>query len=88
MNGHDHDYERFAPQDLNGVQDREECIRQFVAGTGGAAIRGFDEPQPNSELRVAVSPGVLKLTLHERAYDWAWLPTAATVSDLGFAACH
>ena len=88
VSGHDHDYERFAPQDPNGVEDRERGIRQFVAGTGGAAIRGFDAPQPNSELRVAVSPGVLKLTLHERAYDWAWLPTASTVSDLGFAACH
>ena len=57
VNGHDHDYERFAPQDPNGVEDRERGIRQFVAGTGGAAIRGFDAPQPNSELRVAVQPG-------------------------------
>ncbi|HET9347390.1 MAG TPA: metallophosphoesterase [Candidatus Limnocylindrales bacterium] len=88
INGHDHDYERFAPQDPNGAADRERGIRQFVAGTGGAEIRGFNEPAPHSEVRLAISPGVLKLTLHERSYDWTWIPTNSTVSDSGFAACH
>jgi hypothetical protein len=88
VNGHDHDYERFAPQDPNAAEDRERGIREFVAGTGGAVIRGFDQPQPNSEVRLALSPGVLKLVLHDRAYDWTWIPTTATVTDSGFAACH
>ena len=88
VNGHDHDYERFAPQDPNGAEDRERGIREFVAGTGGTPLRGFNAPEPNSELRLAVTQGVLKLTLHDRAYDWAWLPTTDSVTDTGFAACH
>ena len=88
VNGHDHDYERFAPQDPNGVEDRERGIRQFVAGTGGAEIRGFDPAVANSEVRLAIGPGVLKLTLHDRGYDWTWIGTASPVSDSGFAACH
>ena len=36
LSGHDHDYERFAPQDANGRLDDARGIRQFVVGTGGA----------------------------------------------------
>jgi acid phosphatase type 7 len=88
VNGHDHDYERFAPQDPDGREDRERGIRQFVVGTGGAAIRGFEEPVANSELRLAISPGVIAFTLHPRSYDWRWIPTADTVTDSGSAPCH
>ena len=38
VNGHDHDYERFAPQDPDGREDRERGIREFVVGTGGAPL--------------------------------------------------
>ena len=34
--GHDHLYERFAPQDPDGRFDPVRGIRQFIAGTGGA----------------------------------------------------
>jgi hypothetical protein len=88
LSGHDHDYERFAPQDPNGAEDRERGIREFVVGTGGTVLRGFNSPEPNSELRLAVTQGVIKFTLHETSYDWAWLPTTNTVTDTGFAACH
>jgi hypothetical protein len=88
VNGHDHDYERFAPQDPDGREDRRRGIRQFVVGTGGAVIRGFDEPVANSELRVATSPGVIEFTLHPRSYNWRWIPTTDTASDSGSAPCH
>ena len=88
VNGHDHDYERFAPQDPNGAEDRERGIREFVVGTGGTVLRGFNAPEPNSELRLAVTQGVIKFTLHDTSYDWAWLPTTNTVTDTGYAACH
>jgi hypothetical protein len=88
LNGHDHDYERFAPQDPDGREDRGRGIRQFVVGTGGASLRGFGAPQPNSELRLSVSHGVLELTLRPRQYDWRFIPTAATITDSGSAPCH
>ncbi|HEX5725957.1 MAG TPA: metallophosphoesterase, partial [Longimicrobiaceae bacterium] len=34
--GHDHHYERFAPQTPDGRLDRAKGIRQFIVGTGGA----------------------------------------------------
>src|SRR6185437_10164083 len=60
LNGHDHDYERFAPQDPNGRPDAARGIREFVVGTGGGVLRPFVTLHANSEARVAQIFGVLK----------------------------
>ena len=88
INGHDHDYERFAPQDPNGQETRPGGIREIVVGTGGGALRQFHTIQPNSEFRLAGSYGVLRLTLHPASYDWEFLPADGSVSDSGTTPCH
>lgn len=87
LNGHDHIYERFAPQNPNGQAD-PKGIREFVVGTGGAALYSFGSVQPNSEARNNTVYGVLKLTLHSTSYDWQFVPIAGqTFSDSGSANC-
>ncbi len=87
--GHDHDYERFAPQTATGVLDRERGIRSFVVGTGGKETKGFPVVRANSELRSRSSFGVLKLTLHRDGYHWQFVSTpGGTLADAGSAACH
>lgn len=89
LNGHDHTYERFAPQDPSGVVDSARGIREFVVGTGGADLRPFETIQPNSEVRNADTYGVLKLTLHATSYDWEFVPVKGkTFTDFGSASCH
>jgi hypothetical protein len=89
VNGHDHDYERFAPQDAEGAVDSKRGIREFVAGTGGKNHRPFGEPKPNSELRDATAFGVLKLTLKASSYDWQFIPEAGnSFTDSGSGKCH
>jgi hypothetical protein len=89
LTGHEHDYERFAPQNPEGVADPVAGIRQFVVGTGGIALRPFSTVQPNSEVREASTHGVLKLTLRESSYDWEFLPIAGqTFTDTGTGTCH
>jgi acid phosphatase type 7 len=89
VNGHDHDYERFAPQDAEGSPDPKRGIREFVAGTGGKNHRPFGEPKPNSELRDATAFGVLKLTLKPNSYDWQFIPeTGKNFTDSGSGICH
>lgn len=89
LNGHDHDYERFAPQDPSGQADPAHGIRQFVVGTGGGGLDPFEEVQPNSEVRIAQTYGVLKLTLHPSSYDWQFVPVeGSTQSDSGSGQCH
>ncbi len=88
INGHDHDYERFAPQDPDARPDPAHGIREFVVGTGGADLRTFAVPRANSQLRLAVSHGIIRLDLHRASFDWAFLPTSGDVTDPGSAACH
>lgn len=90
INGHDHDYERFAPQDPNGKSDPEHGIREFVVGSGGKnSHRVFGPIQPNSEAHNADTFGVLKLKLHPQSYEWEFVPQEGkTFSDAGTGNCH
>ncbi len=89
VTGHDHDYERFAPQTPDGAADPARGIREFVVGTGGKNHRPFGSPKPNSELRDATAFGVLKLTLKPNAYDWQFISEAGkSFTDSGSGTCH
>jgi hypothetical protein len=89
LNGHDHDYERFAPQDPGGNADPKRGIREFVVGTGGKNHREFGIHKSNSEVRNNHAFGVLKLTLKTTGYDWKFIPEAGkTFTDSGSGSCH
>lgn len=86
--GHEHNYERFAPQDPSGNADPARGIRQFVVGTGGRSHYVFGIPIANSEVRNSDTYGVLKLTLHSTSYTWEFIPEGGkTFKDSGDAAC-
>jgi hypothetical protein len=88
LNGHSHNYERFAPQDPAGNL-APNGIREFVVGTGGEELGAFFTTQPNREAGDATTFGVLKLTLHSTSYDWQFVPVAGqTYTDSGSASCH
>lgn len=86
VNGHDHDYERFAPQDSDG-RASASGIQQFIAGTGGAHLYAFGAPKPNSERRASVH-GILALTLSPGTYQWDFKSVGHTFSDTGTGTCH
>ena len=87
MVGHDHLYERFAPQDADG-RPTPSGMRQFIVGTGGATPYGAVAVQPNSEKRIESAWGVLRLTLRSDAYDWEFVPVAGQLArDAGTATC-
>jgi hypothetical protein len=94
LSGHDHDYERFAPQDADGRLDRARGMRQFVVGTGGAYPTPFLLALPNSEMRDNGRTGVLRLRLLEGRYEWEFLesarltPLALPAPDHGSDVCH
>ena len=88
LNGHDHDYERFAPQDAQGQADAGG-IREFVVGTGGAHLTPFSAIQAHSEVRNGETFGILEMNLRPDGYDWRFLGTdGAEFEDRGSAACH
>ena len=87
--GHDHDYERFAPLGSDGDPDPQAGIREFVVGTGGAALRDFESPVQGSEVRESDTHGVLQLTLGEGRYEWRFVPVEGeSFTDSGSGSCH
>jgi hypothetical protein len=88
LNGHAHDYERFAPQTPIG-EASPTGIREFVVGTGGAGQLPLGTVEPNSEVRHTGTEGVLRLTLRASSYDWRFLPVPGeTFTDAGTGTCQ
>jgi hypothetical protein len=89
LSGHDHDYERFAPQTPRAKADSAFGIREFVVGTGGRSHYAFAQIKPNSQVRNDDTFGVLLLTLHAASYGWKFVPEAGrTFTDSGSGSCH
>ena len=89
LGGHEHSYERFAPQTPTGAADPTRGIREFVAGTGGASHYTGNTRIANSEVFNGATFGVLKLTLGPGTYSWQFVHVAGqTFTDTGSGTCH
>ncbi len=89
LNGHEHFYERFAPQTPDGQRDPQRGIREFIVGTGGNGQNLFGTVAANSEKRSRDTYGLLKLTLFDGTYTWEFLPVqGGTFFDHGTGVCH
>ena len=88
--GHDHNYERFAPQTPDGQLDNASGIREFVVGTGGRDLASLKKTlKPNSEASSSDTFGVLVMRLHPDSYEWQFVPAAGgSFRDSGSQACH
>ena len=87
VNGHDHMYERFDPQDSNGNSD-PRGIQQFTVGTGGASLYVPLIIKRNSQVRISYW-GVAVFTLLEGGYAWEFKPIdSGGGTDSGSAQCH
>jgi hypothetical protein len=85
LNGHEHYYQRFAPQDPDGRVDPTRGIRQFIVGTGGAVL--YPLPGGMNSEAAASQFGVLRLTLQPDVYQWQFVPVSG-VGDSGIGTCH
>jgi hypothetical protein len=89
LNGHEHIYERFAPQRPSGILDYRRGISQFTDGTGGYFLHAIAEPRaPNSEFAYDQSFGVLFMRLAFKQYGWSFVNTSGTPVDHGKRVCH
>lgn len=90
LNGHEHNYERFAPQTPDGTPDARRGIREFVVGTGGGGLYAdFGAPLANSRVRNDDTFGVLRLDLLRGSYRWQFVPVGGgSFTDAGTGRCH
>jgi hypothetical protein len=89
ISGHEHLYERFAPQKGDGTVDAARGVRQFTIGTGGHTLNQFGVTAPNSEFRYNLSWGVVRFRLGQGTYSWQFVPVdGGAPVDAGTATCH
>jgi len=84
--GHDHLYERFAPQNPDGQAD-PDGIRHFTVGTGGKVLYKKGSLKSNSEVLIDNQFGVLVLDLYSKAYRWQFISIDNKVLDSGYQQC-
>lgn len=89
LTGHNHLYERFAPQDPSGRLDAARGIREITVGTGGRSHYQVKLLAANSEVRNTDTFGVLKVVLEPARYSWEFVPEPGrSFRDTGATACH
>jgi hypothetical protein len=89
LNGHDHIYERFAPQRPSGVLDRRRGISEFTVGTGGYYLFSIRSPRvAHSQFATADTYGVLFMRLEQRSFGWSFVNVSGQAVDEGQRPCH
>jgi acid phosphatase type 7 len=89
LNGHDHIYERFAPQRPSGIVDHKKGISQFTVGTGGYFLFPIASPRmPHSQFADSQDFGVLFMSLGLKHYGWSFVDVSGDTIDHGKRACH
>lgn len=80
MSGHDHNYQRFSPQDPRGNSSPTRGIRQFVVGTGGATPYSVPRSIPNLDASNGSTYGILRLRLGRNGYTSEFLQLSGSSS--------
>jgi endoglycosylceramidase len=90
LQGHNHLYERFAPQTPDDRRDPRRGMVAFTVGTGGRSHYPFHgAPARNSVARHTGTYGVLKLTLRPRGYGFRFVAVpGSSFTDAGSGRCH
>ena len=89
LNGHDHDYQRYAPLNAAGKVDLKRGMREFVVGTGGGPLRPITGTTVGNRKSIAFQWGVLRLKLAENRAYWRFLSTPnGRILDSGSSHCH
>ncbi|MFD8525942.1 discoidin domain-containing protein [Streptosporangium canum] len=80
LNGHDHHYERFAPQNPDAQADPNGMV-EILGGMGGASPYNIENVQPNSQKRLQDVYGVLKLKFGPDTFSSELIGTDGAVKD-------
>jgi cellulase (glycosyl hydrolase family 5) len=84
-----HDYQRFAPQNMSDQADPTRGIRAFVVGTGGIGLYKFAGTAPNVQASNDTTYGALKMVLHPDSYHFSFMRAAGgSFTDTGSGSCH
>jgi hypothetical protein len=87
VNGHDHLYERYFPQDPSAIRG-PAGITEYIIGTGGAPLYDFGATAPNSASKFRTY-GVLYFTLRDVGWDSVFVEAGSEARlDFTSSLCH
>ena len=88
LNGHDHNYQRWAPMRPDGTPD-PNGIRLIINGAGGRNHTTPTRSDGRVEAQNHDTYGVVRLLLRPGSYDWQFIPVSGgSFSDSGSSPCH
>ncbi|MEV5716135.1 discoidin domain-containing protein [Amycolatopsis mediterranei] len=79
LNGHDHDYERFVPQNADGKADTNGPV-EIVGGSGGADLYDLSPAHPTTA-KLLKTFGVLKLSMTDTSFQTQLIGVDGKVLD-------
>ena len=79
LNGHDHDYERFVPQNADGKADANGPV-EIVGGSGGANLYDLSPAHPTTA-KLLKTFGVLKLSMTDTSFQTQLIGVDGKVLD-------
>jgi hypothetical protein len=79
LNGHDHDYERFVPQNADGKADASGPV-EIVGGSGGAGLYDLKSAHPTTA-KLLKTFGVLKLSMTDTSFQTQLIGVDGKVLD-------
>lgn len=87
LQGHEHQYERFAPMTADGTLSATGGMRSFVVGTGGAETYAHAGVRAGSEKQLETF-GVMRLSLSAGNAKWRFIDVDNAVLDEGAFDCR
>ena len=87
LQGHEHQYERFAPMTADGTLSATGGMRSFVVGTGGAETYAHATVRAGSEKQLETF-GVMRLSLSAGNAKWRFIDVDNAVRDEGAFECR
>jgi hypothetical protein len=88
LNGHVHNYQRYAAKEPEGDDDPDNGITQYIVGTGGEGLQNLVTtkfPQPEVFLKRF---GYLRMTLEPTGWTAEFVDSTGAVADTSAGTCH
>ena len=88
LNGHLHNFQRFAPLDPAGKVDRVGGITEYIVGTGGENLAHLATTTSPRRVKAISTFGYLRMKLKASGWKAEFLDTAGVVQDTSKRMCH
>ena len=88
LNGHVHNYQRFAALDPTGSPDPVKGITEYVVGTGGESLASLSSAASPQPVAYAKKFGYLRMSLEPIGWSTEFIDSSGNLRDTSSGTCH